>query len=68
MTAKILRRFDRPDEGRSPKLGSVQMIGDDVNNANIFIDWAIQGYVSEYDGQGRLVLEAKFQTERMSSY
>ncbi|KXL45997.1 hypothetical protein M433DRAFT_154042 [Acidomyces richmondensis BFW] len=68
MTAKILRRFDRPDGSRSPKLGSVQMIGDHANNASVFVDWAIEGYISEYDGQGRLVLEARFQTERMSSY
>lgn len=68
MTAKMLRRFDRPDGGRSPKLGSLQTIGDKVEFASVFVNWATQGYVSEYDAQNRLVLEAKFQSDRMSSY
>lgn len=68
MTAKMLRRFDRPDGRRSPKLGSLQTIGHNVETASVFIDWATEGYISEYDAENRLVLEAKFQSDRMSSY
>ena len=68
MTAKMLRRFDRPDGGQTPALGSVSVLGNDVQNSNIFIDWAFDGYISEYDGQGRLILEARFLSDRKKSY
>jgi len=71
-TAKMLRRFDRPDKGQTAALGSVSVLGDDpVETASIFIDWAFEGYVSEYDwhdGQNRLVMEAKFVSDRKRSY
>lgn len=68
MTAKMLRRFDRPEGGQSPALGSLSVIGEDVQTANIFIDWGFDGYISEYDGNGRLLLEARFISDRMRSY
>jgi hypothetical protein len=68
MTARMLRRFDRPDGGQTPALGSVSVLSDDVETANIFIDWAFDGYISEYDGQGRLILEARFLSDRKKSY
>ncbi len=68
MTAKMLRRFDRPDGQSSLALGSVQIIGKDPATANVFIGWAFPGYISEYDAEGRLVLEAKWMSERFRSY
>jgi hypothetical protein len=68
MTAKMLRRFNRPDRGQTPALGSVNVLGDDVLTSNIFIDWAFDGYISEYDGQGKLILEARFLSDRKKSY
>lgn len=68
MTAKMLRRFDRPDGGQSPALGSVMVLDDDVYTSNVFIDWAFDGYISEYDGEGRLIMEARFLSDRKKSY
>lgn len=68
MTAKLLRVIDHPEAGRSPKLGSVQIIGDNVETGNVFVDWAMQGYISEHDAQNRVVLEAKFLSDRMRTY
>lgn len=68
MTASLLRSFERPDGGSTPKLGSVQVIGDDVMTANVFINWGQRAFVTEYDGQGRLVLEAKLPSDRMWTY
>lgn len=68
MTASLLRHFPRPDGKSSPKLGSVQVLGEDAATAPIFVDWALQGYISEYDSSNRLLFEAKFESNRMSSY
>lgn len=68
MTAKMLRRFDRPDGDHSPALGSVQQIGENIETSNIFVNWAFDGYVSEYDAQNRLLLEARFLSGRFRSY
>lgn len=69
MTATLLRGFKRPDDGKSPKLGSVQLIGgDDVSNANVFISWGECSYMSEYDGDDRLIMEARLESSRMWTY
>ncbi|KAF7188537.1 hypothetical protein HII31_10199 [Pseudocercospora fuligena] len=68
MTAKILRQFPRPDGQRTGKLGSLQTIGEDINTANVFIDWAQEGFISEYDRDNVLVMEARLQSSRMSTY
>jgi hypothetical protein len=68
MTAKMLRRFDRPDGETSLALGNVQMLGKNPETASFFIDWAFPGYISEYDSENRLVLEAKWMSDRFRSY
>lgn len=68
MTAKMLRQFGRPDGKTSNALGSLQTIGDRVNDANVFVNWAYDCYISEYDAQDRLVLEAKLMSDRTKSY
>ena len=68
MTASILRQFARPDGGRSPLQGSVQPLGTDLEMANIFIDWAMEGYISEYDARNRMVFEARFLSNRFRTY
>ncbi|KAK5166710.1 uncharacterized protein LTR77_008254 [Saxophila tyrrhenica] len=68
MTAKMLRRFDRPDGDTSLALGNVQIIGKNPETASYFIDWAFPGYISEYDSEDRLVMEAKWMSERFRSY
>ena len=68
MTANLLRVFERPDGARSPMGGSVYTLGDDPATANIFINWVIPGYVSEYDAENRLILEARFESDKVKGY
>lgn len=67
-TAKMLRRFDRPDGQTSNDGGSLQTLGADVQTSNVLVNWGLQGYLSEYDGENRLLAEAKFLSNRHRTY
>ena len=64
MTARILQQWDRPDGEFTEMRGNVQILP----NGGVFMGWSEQGYVSEFASDGRLVLEAKFVSERYNSY
>jgi hypothetical protein len=64
MTARIIQQWDRPDGGLTDMRGNAQMLP----NGGVFVGWSEQGYVSEFTADGRLVLEAKFVSERYKSY
>jgi hypothetical protein len=68
MTARLVRKYERPDGGSSEKLGSVQVMGENAISDNIFVGWGEQGSVSEYNTMGELVLQARFHSDRMMSY
>ena len=68
MTARMLRQFDRPEAGQTALLGSISALGDDIYNSSVFIDWAMEGYISEFDASDRLLLEARFVSDRKRSY
>ncbi|KAI7198838.1 hypothetical protein KC316_g4773 [Hortaea werneckii] len=69
MEASLLRYYDRPNGGKSRKLGDVQQLHEgDIMQSSIFVDWAEQGHIAEYDSEGRMVLEAQFASPRMSTY
>ena len=69
MEASLLRHYDRPNDGKSRKLGNVQQLNEgDIMQSSIFVDWAQQGHIAEYDPEGRMVLEAQFESPRMSTY
>ncbi|KAK3718046.1 hypothetical protein LTR37_005472 [Vermiconidia calcicola] len=68
MTARLLRRFDRPDGGQTALLGSISALGDDISTSHVLVNWAMEGYISEYDASDRLILEARFLTDRKRSY
>ena len=68
MTAKLLRSFKRPDGDITPLGGSVITLGDDPLTSNILIQWVFPGYMTEYDAENRMVLEAKFQSKGIKSY
>lgn len=69
MEASLLRYYDRPNGGKSRKLGDVQQLNEgDIMQSSIFVDWAEQGHIAEYDSEGRMVLEAQFASPRMSTY
>lgn len=64
MTAKVIKRIDRPDGGLTRLRGNVQTLP----NNNTFVGWSESGYHSEHDPDGNLLMEAKFVSTRLSSY
>ncbi|KAL2866762.1 uncharacterized protein BJX67DRAFT_127167 [Aspergillus lucknowensis] len=64
MTARVVKRINRPDGGLTRLRGSVQTLP----NGNTFVGWSERGYQSEHDPDGNLLMEAKFASTRFSSY
>lgn len=64
MTAEVVKRINRPDGGLTRLRGSVQTL----DNGNSFLGWSERGYHSEHDPDGKLLMEAKFVSTRLSSY
>jgi hypothetical protein len=64
MIAKVVAQYDRPDKGLSRLRGNMQLLP----NGNVFIGWGKGGYHSEFTKDGKLVMEAAFLSERLSSY
>lgn len=64
MIAKVVAQYDRPDKGLSRLRGNMQLLP----NGNVFIGWGKGGYHSEFTEGGKLVMEATFLSERLSSY
>ena len=49
-------------------MGNLQMLGKDVMDSNVLINWASPGGISEFDSNGRLVLEASLAGGGVTSY
>lgn len=64
MTATLLRHYDRPDGDLTRLRGSAQLLPD----GNVFAGWSAQGYHSEFTEDGEVVMEARFISDRYSSY
>ncbi|KAL4811538.1 ASST-domain-containing protein [Aspergillus unguis] len=64
MTANVVKRINRPDGGLTRLRGNVQTL----DNGNTFVGWSERGYQSEHDPDGKLLMEAKFVSTRLSSY
>ncbi|KAI9370483.1 ASST-domain-containing protein [Aspergillus egyptiacus] len=64
MTATVAKRINRPDGGLTRLRGNVQTLP----NGNTFVGWSERGYQSEHDPDGKLLMEAKFASDRFSSY
>lgn len=63
-TATLLKQWDRPDARLTRKRGNVQM----MDNANAFVCWSEQGFMSEHKQNGTIVMEAKFASPRFDTY
>lgn len=63
-TARVLRRWNRPDDGISRLRGNFQLLP----NGNAFVGWSDDCYLSEHTDDGRLLMEARFASERMVTY
>lgn len=64
-TARVVSRIWRPDGGRSLIRGNYQTFKD---SSNTFVGWSENSYMSEHDESGRLLMEARFRSERFVTY
>ncbi|KAL1968482.1 hypothetical protein VTN77DRAFT_1692 [Rasamsonia byssochlamydoides] len=64
MTATAIKRYNRPDGGLSRLRGNAQILP----NGNMFVGWSDQGYHSEFTDDGTCVMEARFSSDRFSTY
>ncbi|KAJ5825912.1 hypothetical protein N7474_003050 [Penicillium riverlandense] len=64
MSAKVIRRINRPDGGLTRLRGNVQLLPND----NVFIGWSERGYHTEHAPNGDLLLTARFASTRYSTY
>ncbi|PWY82028.1 hypothetical protein BO70DRAFT_405066 [Aspergillus heteromorphus CBS 117.55] len=62
--ATVLNRYDRPDGNFTRKRGNTQLLP----NTNVFISWSDDGYISEFAHDGRVLMEARFASDRFSNY
>ncbi|KAJ6089819.1 hypothetical protein N7467_005035 [Penicillium canescens] len=64
MTARVIRRYNRPDSELSRLRGNTQQLPND----NVFTCWSKGGYISEHGADGELLFTANFTSPRYSSY
>lgn len=64
MKATLLSRYTRPDNESTRKRGNMQTLP----NGNVLASWSEFGYMSEFAQDGRLLMDAKFASERFSTY
>lgn len=64
MTARVLRRYNRPDGTLTRLRGNSQVLP----NNNMFVCWSQGGYISEFSLEGDVLMSAQFTSPRFSSY
>lgn len=64
MTARVIKRYNRPDQQLSRLRGNTQLLPND----NVFTCWSKEGYISEHAPDGELLMTANFTSNRYSSY
>lgn len=64
MTAKLLRRYNRPDGKLTRLRGNAQVLP----NKNVLAGWSSQGYISEHAEDGEVLYVANFASTRFSTY
>ncbi|KAJ6015116.1 hypothetical protein N7540_009707 [Penicillium herquei] len=64
MTARVLRRYNRPDKSLTRLRGNTQQLP----NKNMFVCWSQGGYISEFSPDGRVLMSASFTSDRYSNY
>lgn len=64
MTARVIKRINRPDAGLTRLRGNSQVLP----NGNIFAGWSERGYQSEHASNGDLLMDARFASTRYSTY
>ncbi|CEO60254.1 hypothetical protein PMG11_04889 [Penicillium brasilianum] len=64
MTARVLRRYNRPDGDLTRLRGNSQVLP----NQNMFVCWSQGGYISEFSLEGDPLMSAQFTSPRYSNY
>lgn len=64
MKATLLKQYKRPDGQSSRRRGNMQTLPND----NVLACWSARGYMSEFSHDGKLLMEAKFASDRFSTY
>lgn len=64
MTAKLLRHVVRPAKKLTRRRGNHQILP----NGNSFVCWSDNAHISEHASDGRVVMEAQFQSSRFTTY
>ncbi|KAF2763658.1 hypothetical protein EJ03DRAFT_322583 [Teratosphaeria nubilosa] len=64
-TATVLSRIWRPDGKLSLQRGNYQRF---PNSGNTLASWSDNAYMTEHDEDGRMVLEARFRSDRFVTY
>lgn len=64
MKATLLYNYVRPDGGSTAKRGNVQSLP----NNNVLVSWSLYGYMSEFSHDGKLLMDARFRSDRFSTY
>ncbi|KAJ5665886.1 uncharacterized protein N7477_008334 [Penicillium maclennaniae] len=64
MTARVVKRYDRPDGDLTRLRGNAQVLP----NKNMFVCWSQGGYISEHSPEGDLLMSARFTSSRFSNY
>lgn len=64
MTARVLRRYNRPDGDLTRLRGNSQVLP----NQNMFVCWSQGGYISEFTPEGEPLMSARFTSPRYSNY
>jgi hypothetical protein len=65
MTARVLRRWIRPDKGFTHLRGNVQYLPE---SGNVLAGWSDRGYMSEFTSEGSCILEGDFASGRFCTY
>lgn len=63
-TARILRRYKRPDNSLTRLRGNSQVLP----NKNMFVCWSQGGYFSEFSPEGDVLMSASYNIPRYSNY
>ncbi|KAJ5683365.1 hypothetical protein N7462_006530 [Penicillium macrosclerotiorum] len=64
MKATVLQRYMRPDGGVTDRRGNMQTL----SNGNALVCWSWDGYMTEVSHDGRLLMEARFASDRHDTY
>ncbi|KAJ5619414.1 hypothetical protein N7510_003398 [Penicillium lagena] len=64
MTARVLRRYNRPDNDLTRLRGNAQVLP----NNHMFVGWSQKGYISEHSVEGDVLMTAEFESDRFSTY